>query len=138
MFSGKLRFDIKDREFQKSLRGTLKNVGVGSEEGVRKTVHEISEETLKQVPRQYGTLAKSYQFKIRASSAIILAELGYGRNGDPVDKRTGKRASEYMIPVHEDLEAVHEVGKAKYLEDPWRKYAPKFRQNIADSVNKYL
>lgn len=138
MFSGKLKFEINDREFQKSLRGTLKNVGVGSVEGVRKTVHEITEETLKQVPRQYGTLAKSYAFKIRASDVIILAELGYGRNGDPVDRRTGKRASEYMIPVHEDLEAVHPVGKAKYLEDPWRKYAPKFRQNIADSINRYL
>lgn len=138
MVSGELRFEIRYHEFQKSLRSTVKDVGVGSEEGVLKTVHEITEETLKQVPRQYGTLAKSYQFKIRSSDAMILAELGYGRNGDPVDRRTGKHASEYMVVVHEDLEAVHEVGKAKYLEDPWRKYAPKFRQNIADSVNKYL
>lgn len=138
MFSGKLRFDLKDKAFQQSLRGTLKNVGVGSEEGVRKTVEQISEATLNEVPKNHGTLARSYQFKIRSSGAIVLAEMGYGKNGDPVDPKTGKRASEYMLPVHEDLEAIHQVGKAKYLEDPWRKLTPNFRRNIADSVNKYL
>ena len=60
--------------------------------------------------------------------------VGYGGNGDPVNPRTGRRASSYMVEVHEDLSVVHPTGKAKFLEDPVREYA---RDNFPRTVFKY-
>ncbi|MNU03208.1 hypothetical protein D3C72_2471540 [compost metagenome] len=60
------------------------------------------------------------------------AEIGYGGNGDPVNPKTGRRASEYMVVVHEDLSAKHTTGNAKFLERPVASYQLKFGAKIAD------
>jgi hypothetical protein len=58
-------------------------------------------------------------------------EVGYGGNGDPVNPRTGKRASSYMVDLHENMDTPHQNGKAKFLEDPVREYQEgKFYQDI--------
>lgn len=38
---------------------------------------------------------------------------------------------EYAIYVHEDLEAFHPVGQAKYLEQPYRQMLPELKRIIA-------
>ena len=61
--------------------------------------------------------------------------------GDP--ERIGFGA-EYALPVHEDLAAHHEVGQAKFLEQPWDerkvglvdRLAVRIADNIAGALRK--
>lgn len=52
-----------------------------------------------------------------------------------VDVVVGYEAA-YAVYVHEDLEAHHEVGQAKYLEQPAREYQPELRAIIVDSLKR--
>lgn len=105
----------------------LRNVASGTKKATVAACEEIMRESKLQVPRLTETLLASafYEVKRRAdvSSWVYEALLGYGGNGDPINPTTGQRASSYMVAVHEDLEANHPVGKAKFLEDPVREYA---------------
>ncbi len=50
----------------------------------------------------------------------------------------GGAAAPYAVIVHEDLEANHTVGKAKFLEDPLTQAIPNLTKNVADSVEVML
>lgn len=93
-------------------------------EAVNSTLQTVFEESQQQVPvasqddrEPPGTL--------KASGHITPAEV----SGDAV---TGSIAydAEYALIVHENLEAVHAVGKAKYLEDPANQAAPGFVEKL--------
>jgi len=49
--------------------------------------------------------------------------------------RVGYTAN-YAVYVHENMEARHTVGQAKYLEKPAREMKPEFRRIIEDSMRK--
>lgn len=77
-------------------------------------VQDIMQESQEQVPVHTGTLA---------SAAFVESDrqgitFGYGGNNDTVNPKTGQLASDYMVVVHEDMDAFHVKGKAKFLEDP--------------------
>ena len=85
---------------------------------------EIITESMLQVPHDTGTLEMSAFWEVTGHYKTGWnATLGYGGNGDPINPKTGKRASSYMLAVHENLSAHHPIGKAKFLEDPVREYA---------------
>jgi hypothetical protein len=42
----------------------------------------------------------------------------------------------YSLYVHEDLNAHHVVGQAKYLEQPARQLAPELRRTVAEAVKR--
>ena len=68
----------------------------------------IFNESQIQVPVEFGTLRSSGQMDpAEVSGSQVSVTFGYGG-----------AASEYAVIVHEDLEAYHDDGKAKYLEDP--------------------
>ena len=46
----------------------------------------------------------------------------------------GGAAADYAIPVHEDLEAFHRVGQAKYVEQPLAESAAHFPSRVAADV----
>lgn len=51
---------------------------------------------------------------------VITVEMGVGGPaGDKLNEKTGEMASSYALHVHEDLEAFHKVGTAKFLEMPF-------------------
>jgi hypothetical protein len=80
------------------------------------------------VPVDTGTLrASGYVEKPRRTGNTITVELGFGG-----------AAEDYAIPVHEDLEAFHRVGQAKYVEQPLYESAAFFAQRIAESVRQSL
>jgi hypothetical protein len=89
-------------------------------------------DSLEQVPKETHTLAASAFTRIIGKSKNFTAEFGYGGNNDPVNPKTGRRASEYMVVVHEDLSAKHPNGNAKFLERPVASYQLKFGAKIAD------
>jgi hypothetical protein len=118
----------------------IRNVGKGTKKATEAAAKEIMDESKRQVPKLTETLLASAFYEVTrrtdtsATTWAYEALLGYGGNGDPINPRTGKPASSYMVAVHEDLDAVHPIGKAKFLEDPVREYANK---NFKRTVFKY-
>jgi hypothetical protein len=126
--------------FNAQCQVAIRNVGRGTKKATIAAAEEIMAESKLQVPKLTSTLLASafYEISRQAGTAATTyqyeAKLGYGGNGDPVNPNTGRPASSYMVAVHEDLEAIHTTGKAKFLEDPIREYAAK---NFKRTVFKY-
>lgn len=120
---GRAVLDVTYGQFFKNLELLMTRVDRGTKKATLAAVKEIYEESQKQVPRETSTLASSGYYGVEGNYRIgFTGVVGYGGNGDPVNPKTGERASHYMIAVHEDLTAVHPTGKAKFLEDPIKEY----------------
>ena len=133
---GRAAFNIEYSEFAKSLEVLLSKVERGTKKATKQACEEILAESIRQVPKDTNTLAKSAFYEIHGKYRNFTATIGYGGNGDPINPKTGRPASEYMVVVHEDLQAHHPVGKAKFLEDPVREYQRKMRQTYARAIRK--
>lgn len=133
---GRAEFSIEYSEFARSLQVLLSKVERGTKKATRQACEEILAESLRQVPKDTNTLAKSAFYEIQGKYRNFTAIIGYGGNGDPINPKTGRAASDYMVVVHEDLQARHPVGKAKFLEDPVREYQHKMRQTYARAIRK--
>lgn len=122
----RLTFDMRRADlnnFTNNCQAMINRVGNGSRKALIEACRTISENSLAQVPRDTETLANSQFWEVKGSYKTIWeAVIGYGGNGNPINPKTGKTASSYMLKVHEDLTARHFIGKAKFLEDPVREY----------------
>lgn len=122
--------------FTKSCEAAITKVGRGSRKATVEACRIISEESLAQVPYETGTLARSQFWEVTGYYKTgFEGTIGYGGNGDPINPVTGKPASSYMVAVHEDLDALHIIGKAKFLEDPIRDFA---RERFPRTVIRYV
>ena len=68
---------------------------------------------------------------------------GSGYVQPPIDSRNGPTmelgfGTDYALFVHEDLEAHHSVGKAKFLIDPINRMRSKWEQTMADIMKRHL
>lgn len=137
---GRIQLDKKFvKQFEQELRMTIQKVGRGTKKATIQAAEEILDKSLQQVPLDYAGLAASAFIEVSGNYRTgFQATVGYGGNGDPVNPRTGKRASEYMVVVHEDLKAEHEVGKSKFLEDPINEYKNQFVHRSATIINDFL
>lgn len=134
-----VKMTLDAENFYKSLKVVARGTSVGTALAAREACKTIRRLTLEQVPRDTTTLAHSFSYRVRRhGNDKVTATLGYGLNGDPVNPTTGQSASEYMMEVHEDLEAFHTVGKAKFFEDPLREYERDFIPDIIDIMQKVL
>ena len=72
------------------------------------------------------------------ASGRIRPEVGVFERGNEVylELTYGGSATEYSIYVHENLEANHPHGKAKYLEDPMVRQVNGIAGRIADKVER--
>ena len=123
-------------EFYARCDAIVSKVGNGSRKALIEACNKISEDSLNQVPRDTETLALSQYWEVTGSyKTEWVATIGYGGNGDPVNPKTGKRASSYMVAVHEDLSVMHVHGNAKFLEIPIRTYAA---QNFPRTAIKHI
>ncbi|MNB67615.1 hypothetical protein D3C87_865210 [compost metagenome] len=129
---GRASFKIDYTKFEKNLQVMMRRVERGTKKATIAAAEEIMADSLSQVPRATNTLANSAYYKIIGKSKNFSAELGYGGNKDPVNPKTGRHASEYMVAVHENLDAHHPIGNAKFLERPVASYQLKFGAKIAD------
>lgn len=68
---------------------------------------------VKQLAEQLKNLSDSLGVKVNVA-------VGYTQN--------------YAVYVHENLEAHHEIGQAKFLEQPFRELSPELYKQIADDV----
>ena len=128
------------QKFDATCQIAIQNVFRGTKKATIAVAQEILGESMAQVPKETYTLLMSAYYEVSRRSDTALstwayeAIIGYGGNGDPINPKTGRSASSYMLAVHEDLSATHVNGKAKFLEDPVREYAA---NNFQRTVFKY-
>ncbi len=74
------------------------------------------------------------------ASGRIRPEVGVFERGNEVyvELTYGGSATEYSIYVHENLEAYHPHGKAKYLEDPLVRQVNGIAGRIADKIERSM
>jgi hypothetical protein len=100
---------------------------------MKKAVYEFAQtemtEMKRLVPVDTGALRASGHIEqpVAHADGRITCTLGFG--GTAVD---------YAVPVHEDLEAFHRVGQAKYVEQPLAESAAHFADRVAASVKRDL
>ena len=130
---------LEQKKFEAACNIAMTNVYRGTKKATTAACEEILANSLEQVPRDTTTLAMSAYYEVRRRSDVkgyvYEGIVGYGGNGDPINPKTGMPASSYMLAVHEDLDAQHPVGKAKFLEDPVREYA---QEHFSRTVFKYM
>jgi hypothetical protein len=135
----RVSFNIEARDlkaFDVSCEAILTKIGRNTRKATVEACRVISEESLAQVPRDTDTLAMSQFWEVTGYYKTGWeARIGYGGNGDPINPKTGRPASSYMVAVHEDLDALHIGGKAKFLEDPIKDFA---RENFPRTVMQYV
>jgi hypothetical protein len=84
-------------------------------------------EAKKRTPVDLGALRSSGTVTTSRSGTSVRAELGFGGAAAP-----------YAIYVHEDLDAYHKVGDAKFLESTIRESAPHMPARVAANVAQRL
>ena len=134
----KANFNVNFSDFNRKCQVAIEKVQRGTKKATKAACEEILEESLNEVPRDTNNLANSAFYDIHGSYRNFTATVGYGGNGDPVNPKSGQSASDYMVVVHEDLEAAHPTGKAKFLEDPVRRYQEKFPSRAARHIREEL
>lgn len=80
----------------------------------------IIEQSKPLCPVDTGTLRSSaYVEEPKQEGDVITVEIGYGGPAAKINPKTGESADSYAIYVHENLQAFHKVGVAKFLEIPF-------------------
>lgn len=110
------------------MKANLLELARKSRKAIERAVYEFAEvemtEMKRQVPVDTGTLkASGYVEKPKRDGDTVSVEMGFGG-----------AAEDYAIPVHEDLEAFHRVGNAKFVERPLAESAPHFADRVAASI----
>ena len=116
----------------REMRARMEDVAKDARRAIKKAVHKFAQTEMREmkrlVPVDTGTLKNSgYVDKPQENGSHITQELGFGG-----------AAEEYAIVVHEDLEAWHENGQAKYVEQPLSESAPYFAARVGADVKKDL
>ncbi len=130
------------KAFERKCEVIAKNVETGTKKATTAACQEILGISMAQVPKATNTLLNSAFYEVTRRTDVkqgFQGVIGYGGNGDPVNPKTGRSASSYMVAVHENLGAKHPTGKAKFLEDPMREFAEeRFVLAIIESVRAAL
>lgn len=127
------------KALKRELNGRFANAARGTLAAVHKPARDVMRASSAQVPRDTEALANSAF--LRAPYLIgdeVIVEFGYGSTYVGINPKTGQSSDEYAWIVHEDLEAKHPIGKAKFLEDPLVAYAPQILSNIGGSLSKFF
>lgn len=82
-------------------------------------------ESMKRTPVKSGVLKGSHEVHDPVRSGQNIS----------VEITVGGPAIDYAVPVHEDLEAFHHVGQAKFLESTIMESAPFMAQRVAARIN---
>ena len=130
-------------EFEARCQVAIRSIGNGARYATEAACQEIMADSEIEVPKDTWTMMSSGFWEVHKRSDVggsrFEGIIGYGGNGDPVNPKTGQAASTYMVALHEDLSKYHPNGKAKFLEDPVRRYAQgRFYRTIFDYAHESL
>lgn len=116
-------FKVKGlREMRANIRKVQKNLPAQMREAVKAEAETILAEAKARTPVRTGQL--------RASGRVVMAE-------DELKAAIvfGDEIADYAVQVHEDLEAKHEIGEAKFLERPLMEAAPDLAARLARRID---
>lgn len=110
-----------------------------SEEVLVEEANTIMQESIAEVPKKSGTLASIAGVQATKETKTTLnVKIGYGVNGDAYNDKKHMFASEYMMIVHENLDAVHTNGKAKFFEDPLNRGKVRIAERMKVVGRRYI
>lgn len=126
--SARLRL-IGAKEMQANLLKLSRDFKKSLERNIKKFAEEEMREMKRRTPVDTGTLRSSgfVENPKWVEAHTLRVELGFGGP-----------AESYAIYVHEDLEAFHRVGEAKFVERPLNESAPYFLERVMRGVAKDL
>lgn len=139
-FNATCTFTVAKNNIPAKCEAAISHVATGTKKATTKACQDILDISNSLVPVDTGTLKKSGYFEVTRQANIVSYRyegvVGYGGNGDPINPKTGKHASEYMVQVHEDLNQPHpNGGQAKFLEEAVQQYA---QQEFPRTVAQYI
>lgn len=107
-----------------SVQAMLRRVGDKAAKALGKQLYNegqgIIEASSGLVPVDTGTLKSSrYTAEPVREGDRITVEIGYGGPAAKINPKSGESSDGYAIIVHENLEAFHKTGVAKFLELPF-------------------
>ena len=92
-----------------------------AKKALRQEGNIILNDSVKQTPVEFGDLRRSGTVEeVKETKTVYEIAIGFNTT--------------YAAAVHENLNAHHPVGKAKYLEDPLMARAPNISKNVAKRV----
>lgn len=106
------------------MRGVRMGYQASGERAVKKFGKVEMAEMKRITPEDTGELIDSGFYGIEVSGSLIRLIIGF--------------AAHHAIFVHEDLEAFHKKGQAKFFEIPWNESAPHFLERVADDIKRDL
>jgi len=119
---------VGTNEMVARIHAVAKDVERAVDRAVYKFGNTEMREMKRLVPVDTGTLKNSgYVEKPKRMGSRVMLELGFGG-----------AAEAYAMYVHEDLDAYHENGQAKYVEMPLSESAPYFAIRVGLDVKKDL
>lgn len=99
----------------------------------------IMTDSKKEVPVDTGSLRSSgFVDQPKQTGQTISIKLGYGGIATKINPKSGEITAVYAIYVHENMNVHHEVGKAKFLQDPIYKAKNRMLFRIASRVKRLL
>lgn len=100
----------------------LKQLPIAAARALREEAEIEMAESKERVPVRFGILrASGYVAPPKFDRGRVSVELGYGTS--------------YAVQVHEDLDAFHRVGEAKYLESVLMESAPYMAVRVGRRLN---
>lgn len=91
------------------------------------------------VPVDTGALrASGYVSEPLREGNRITVTVGYGGVASKINPKTGESTAGYALYVHENLEAFHKVGTAKYLELPFNAATRDMSTRIVRNIRNRL
>lgn len=111
------------------LDGATRRVMLAGSQEIRLQAEGIMTKSRRLVPVDTGALRASGRVEDPnfETATRVVAELSYGGSAAP-----------YALYVHEDLNARHSVGQAKYLEQPVRAALPGFVRAVTSALDRSL
>ena len=115
-------------EMLANLRGLLQSVPKAQEGALYEFANIEMTEMKRRTPVRFGYLRNSGQVdKPEWNGDALQIKLGFGGP-----------AAEYAVYVHEDLEAFHAEGEAKFVENVLNESAPFFEQRIGAAFKRRM
>ncbi len=129
--------------FESSCQAMIRGVQNGAKWAAEASSEEILADSNTMVPVDTATLLESGSAYVEKRTDVngykYDGVVEYGGRNNPVNPRTGKRASEYVVQVHEDITAPHINGQAKFLEQAVMNFADKnFSRTCVEKLNEGL
>lgn len=127
----KMEFDMLN--FENKVEGTISAIGFGIKSILKEDAEEIMEASKEMCPEDTGALVKS-AFVELTKDRLASPEYTFGYSGKTINYKTGQYSSSYMVKVHEDLQARHIKGEAKFLEKAVMQHAAKYNASLSKKL----